>query len=164
MSLSDTRRKAAEAAIFAFIKAKGSRAPSAVALNPGTNPDLRDDLVDLIADVLIWAKAEGLDPAYIARVGASHTGAAEQVDDAMNTALADPDAHQIHTLAEAIRERSSAVCVFSPEDVFERYDGASADAVAWLERHTDRIEEAMSEAGNRIIDSMLDDDGKLVDE
>lgn len=76
MSLATLRNTAAAAALVAFVTAKDGRRKKrdggASILSPDQNPDLRDDCVDLIADLLIWAKGQGLDAAYIARVGASH--------------------------------------------------------------------------------------------
>lgn len=99
-ALSDSRTKAAKAAVVAFIKGKGNhrRLSAADLLDADKNPDLRDDLVDLIADVLILAEGElGLDAAYIARVGLSHTGADAVVDDAAAHGI-DPDDYTIDGL------------------------------------------------------------------
>lgn len=72
--------------------------------------------------------------------------------------------YPIHTLAQAIRARSSAVVVFSPEDVFDRFNGPSADAILWLDRNSNRLEDRMSEDGNRVLDDLLNDDGVYYEE
>lgn len=72
-------------------------------------------------------------------------------------------AFRIHVLAEEIRARSCAVVVFSPEDVFERFDGPSADAIRWMGAHADRLEDLMSEHGNLSLDDLLHADGKYRD-
>ena len=41
--------------------------------------------------------------------------------------MPDLSAFSIHALAEEIRSRNCAVVVFSPEDVFDRFDGPTAD-------------------------------------
>lgn len=85
MSLATSRRSAAAAAIVAFVGSKNPRLikrdGGASILSPAQNPDLQDDLTDLVADVLIWAREEGLDTAWIARVGASHAEPAHVADD-----------------------------------------------------------------------------------
>lgn len=72
--------------------------------------------------------------------------------------------YPIHTLAQAIRDRDCAVVVFSPEDVFDRFNGASADAIHWLGLNSNRLEDRMSEHGNNALDDLLVDDGVYRDE
>lgn len=90
--LRKAREAAAAAAVVAFVTAKDSRRRKrdggASIVDPAKNPDLRDDLVDLVADVLLWARARGLDADYIARVGASHAEPAAAADDEAVTAAA----------------------------------------------------------------------------
>lgn len=71
---------------------------------------------------------------------------------------------QIHTLAQAIRERASAVVVFSPQDIFERFNGPSGDAIVWMDNNASRLEDRMSEHGNQVLDDLLADDGVYLDE
>ena len=83
--LSETRATAAAAAIKAFVTTKDPRQRrrdrGASILDPQQNPDLLDDLTDLVADVMIWAREAGLDTAWIARVSASHAEPAHVADD-----------------------------------------------------------------------------------
>ena len=74
--------------------------------------------------------------------------------------MPDLSAFPIHVLAEEIRARNCAVVVFSPEVVFERFDGPSADAIRWMGAHADRLEDLMSEHGNLSLDDLLHADGK----
>lgn len=85
MSLATDRRQAVAAAIIAYVTSKNPRRRKrdggASILSQDQNPDLQDDLTDLVADVLIWARAAGLDTAWIVRVGQSHAGLEEAADD-----------------------------------------------------------------------------------
>lgn len=92
-ALSSKRLKGARAAFLAHWTAKAT--PATIRRLPDpldgvTNPDRRDDFVDLIADVLILARELGMDAAYIARVGASHVGDDALTDDAAAHGI-DPD-------------------------------------------------------------------------
>lgn len=92
--------------------------------------------------------------------------AAEPLADAIMDALSEAPlaGFTVQALYEEIRRRSAVVCVFTPEDVFDRYNGASADAVAWLATNARRIEDRMASVGNEVIDDLLSYDGKLLDD
>ena len=108
MSLATDRRSAAAAAIVAFVTAKNNRRRTrdggASILSPEQNQDLQDDLTDLVADVLIWAREAGLDTAWIVRVGQSHAGVEEAADD--------------ETLTLIRRDGKVALTVCDPADGF----------------------------------------------
>ena len=72
--------------------------------------------------------------------------------------------YPIHTLAQAIRARDCAVVVFSPEDIFERFDGPTGDATRWMGDNANRLEDRMSEHGNQALDDLLMSDAVYYDE
>lgn len=144
MSLATDRREAAAAAIVAFVTAKNPRRKkrdrAASILSPEQNQDLQDDLTDLVADVLIWAREAGLDTAWIARVGQSHAGVEEAADD--------------ETVSLIRRNGAVAVTVCDPADGFTtlaRFD-TMADAEAFL-NGSPQIDKAKLHAGDYGIDA-----------
>lgn len=48
--------------------------------------------------------------------------------------------------------------------MFDRFNGASADAIHWLGLNSNRLEDRMSEHGNNALDDLLVDDGVYRDE
>ena len=144
MSLATDRRSAAAAAIVAFVTAKNNRRRTrdggASILSPEQNQDLQDDLTDLVADVLIWAREAGLDTAWIVRVGQSHAGVEEAADD--------------ETLTLIRRDGTVALTVCDPKDGFTtvaRFD-TMTDAETFLNA-SPQIDKAKLDAGDYGLDA-----------
>lgn len=69
----------------------------------------------------------------------------------------------VYLLSEAIRSKGAAVCIFTHDDLDDRFDGTPVEAVTWLKDNASRIGDRMSEQGNQVIDDLLAGDGRLKD-
>lgn len=57
-----------------------------------------------------------------------------------------------------------AKCIFTIEDVLDRFDGTMAEAEDWLRANVSWIEDSLASTGNATIDTLLSLDGKLKEE
>lgn len=65
----------------------------------------------------------------------------------------------VYTLTDVLRSAGLAVCVFTVDDLDDRYGGD--DPAGWLRDNRSRIEDTLSERGNEAIDDLLTGDGLL---
>lgn len=118
------------------------------------------DAILALADALGFERAKTILSAFTTNAAPSPLADYREVSEDDRLLASYP----IHTLAQAIRARDCAVVVFSPEDIFERFDGPTGDATRWMGDNANRLEDRMSEHGNQTLDDLLMYDAVYYDE